>query len=54
MEELVFSETLDEWTVHQGMDIKADRTTVVKAVTNSADDVLHAANEALINFQKEL
>lgn len=31
MDELVFSETLDEWTVHQGMDIKAERTTVVKA-----------------------
>ena len=31
MEELIFSETLDEWTVHQGMDIKAERTTVVKA-----------------------
>lgn len=31
MEELVYSETLDEWTVHQGLDIKADRTTVVKA-----------------------
>ena len=31
MDELIFSETLDEWTVHQGMDIKSDRTTVVKA-----------------------
>lgn len=31
MDELIFSETLDEWTVHQGLDIKADRTTVVKA-----------------------
>ena len=31
MDELVYSETLDEWTVHQGIDIKADRTTVVKA-----------------------
>lgn len=31
MEELVYSETLDEWTAHQGLDIKADRTTVVKA-----------------------
>ena len=31
MEELIFSETLDEWTVHQGLDIRADRTTVVKA-----------------------
>lgn len=31
IEELIFSETLDEWTIHQGMDIKADRTTVVKA-----------------------
>lgn len=31
MEELIFSETLDEWTVHQGLDIKASRTTVVKA-----------------------
>ena len=30
MDELIFSETLDEWTVHQGLDIKADRTTVVK------------------------
>ena len=28
---LVFSETLQEWTVHNGIDIKADRTTVVKA-----------------------
>ncbi len=31
MEELIYSETLDEWTVHQGFDIKADRTTVVKS-----------------------
>ncbi|MBO5413124.1 MAG: peptidoglycan DD-metalloendopeptidase family protein [Clostridia bacterium] len=31
MDELIYSETLDEWTVHQGLDIKADRTTVVKA-----------------------
>lgn len=31
MEELLYSETLDEWTVHQGIDIKSDRTTVVKA-----------------------
>lgn len=31
MEELIYSETLDEWTVHQGIDIKADRTTVVKS-----------------------
>ena len=28
---LVFSETLQEWIVHKGIDIKADRTTVVKA-----------------------
>lgn len=31
MDELMYSETLNEWTVHQGLDIKADRTTVVKA-----------------------
>ena len=31
MENLVYSETLEEWTTHQGIDIKADRTTVVKA-----------------------
>ena len=31
MDNLVFSETLQEWTVHNGIDIKADRTTVVKA-----------------------
>lgn len=31
IEELIYSETLDEWTVHQGIDIKADRTAVVKS-----------------------
>lgn len=31
MEDLIYSATLDEWTVHPGMDIKADRTTVVKS-----------------------
>ena len=30
-ENLIFSETLQEWTVHTGVDIKADKTTVVKA-----------------------
>jgi len=28
---LVYSETLDEWIVHNGIDIKADKTTVVKS-----------------------
>ena len=28
---LVYSETLQEWTVHTGIDIKADKTTVVKS-----------------------
>lgn len=27
---LIYSETLKEWTTHQGIDIKADKTTVVK------------------------
>lgn len=31
MENLVFSETLQEWVVHKGIDIKAPRTTVVKS-----------------------
>ena len=31
MENLIYSETLEEWTTHQGIDIKADRTTVVKS-----------------------
>lgn len=31
METLIYSETLEEWTAHQGLDIKAPRTTVVKA-----------------------
>lgn len=31
IESLIYSETLEEWTTHQGIDIKADRTTVVKA-----------------------
>lgn len=28
---LLYSETLGEWTVHNGIDLKADRTTVVKS-----------------------
>lgn len=28
---LIYSETLQEWTTHAGIDIKADKTTVVKA-----------------------
>lgn len=31
MEKLIYSETLEEWTTHQGIDIKADRTTMVTA-----------------------
>lgn len=30
-ENLIFSETLQEWTTHTGVDMKADKTTVVKA-----------------------
>lgn len=30
-DKLVYSETLKEWVVHTGIDIKADKTTVVKA-----------------------
>lgn len=43
MDELIFSETLDEWTVHQGLDIKADRTTVVK--TAEAGTVVAIKND---------
>ena len=32
-ENLVYSETLKEWTTHTGIDIEADLTTVVKAAT---------------------
>ena len=31
IDNLVFSETLQEWVVHKGIDIKAERATVVKA-----------------------
>ena len=31
---LIYSETLEEWITHLGIDIKADRTTVVKAVAD--------------------
>ena len=31
---LLYSETLQEWTTHLGLDIKADKTTVVKASAN--------------------
>lgn len=30
-ESLIYSETLQEWTTHTGIDIKADKTTVVKS-----------------------
>lgn len=30
-ENLIYSATLDEWTTHMGIDIKAEKTTVVKA-----------------------
>ena len=31
---LIYSETLEEWITHTGIDIKADRTTVVKAIAD--------------------
>lgn len=31
IESLIYSETLQEWTTHTGIDIKADKTTVVKS-----------------------
>lgn len=31
---LIYSETLEEWITHPGIDIKADRTTVVKATAD--------------------
>ena len=31
VDSLIYSETLQEWTTHTGVDIKADKTTVVKA-----------------------
>ncbi len=31
VETLIYSETLQEWTTHTGIDIKADKTTVVKS-----------------------
>ena len=36
-DKLIYSETLKEWTTHLGIDIKADKTTIVKA---SADGVV--------------
>lgn len=33
-DKLVYSETLEEWATHLGWDIKADKTTVVKAAAN--------------------
>lgn len=31
---LIYSETLEEWITHPGIDIKEDRTTIVKSVAN--------------------
>jgi murein DD-endopeptidase MepM/ murein hydrolase activator NlpD len=33
-EKLIYSDTLKEWTTHLGIDIKADKTTVVKAAAD--------------------
>lgn len=33
-DKLIYSETLKEWTTHLGIDIKADKTTVVKAASD--------------------
>lgn len=33
-DKLVYSETLEEWISHNGIDIKADKTTIVKASAN--------------------
>lgn len=33
-EKLIYSQTLQEWVTHDGIDIKADKTTVVKAAEN--------------------
>lgn len=33
-EKLIYSDTLKEWTTHLGIDIKADKTTIVKASTD--------------------
>ena len=31
---LIYSETLDEWVTHNGVDIKADKATIVKAASD--------------------
>ena len=33
-DKLVYSNTLEEWTTHLGIDIKADKTTIVKSIEN--------------------
>ena len=33
-DKLIYSDTLKEWTTHLGIDIKADKTTIVKASTD--------------------
>lgn len=42
MDSLTYSNTLQEWITHRGIDIKADKTTVVKA---SADGTVKAIKE---------
>lgn len=34
MDSLVYSDTLQEWVTHRGMDIKAEKSTVVKAIAD--------------------
>ena len=42
MDSLIYSNTLQEWVTHRGIDIKADKTTVVKA---SADGTIKSIKE---------
>ena len=42
MDSLIYSNTLQEWVTHRGVDIKADKTTVVKA---SADGTIKSIKE---------
>lgn len=39
-ENLVYSQTLDEWITHLGLDIKADKTTVVKAAADGTVETI--------------
>lgn len=49
IDNLIFSETLQEWVVHKGIDIKAPRTTVVKSAEEGTVKAIKKRSKIWLN-----